>query len=187
MADHRRNHDDLRKSLVVDRLADDFVNIAKSLHALGTGRCGGCRPGLHYSREIAAAASDYTVRLKPRRVKETGHRRAPGVRRDERLGIRAGTEDVGVVPVIRRRRKYEIRRRESRLADKSLLELVERRAAFRMQDDQIAQHVGIERNRAGKNKSEFSLSFAQEMITEIIRSALVLEARHRPGLETVLR
>ena len=40
MADHRRNHDDLRKSLVVDGLADDFVNVAKSLHALGPRRCG---------------------------------------------------------------------------------------------------------------------------------------------------
>ena len=111
MADHRRNHDDSGQTLVVDGLADDFVNIAKSLHALGPRRRGGRRPGLHDGRKIAAAASDHAVRLKTRRVEETGHRRAPGVRRDERLRIRAGTEDVGVVPVVRRGRENEIRRR----------------------------------------------------------------------------
>ena len=89
MADHRRNHDDLGESLVVDSLAYDFVNVAKSLHALGTGRRGGCRPGLHDGREVAAAASDHTVRLKPRRVQKTRHRRASGIRRHERLRIRA--------------------------------------------------------------------------------------------------
>ena len=187
VADHRRNHDDLRQALVVDGLADDSVNIAQSLHALGARRA--CRggSGLHDGREISAAATDHAVRLKPCRVQKTRHRLASGISRDESLGIRARAENVGVVPVIRRRRENEIRRRETRLADKSLFELVERRTAFGMQHREIAHHVGIKRNRARKHKSEFTLALAQKMIAEIIRSALVLKARHRPGFETVLR
>ena len=182
-AQERRDHRHLRKTAVIHGLVDDRVDVADHVHAVRPRRPDTRRAGAHHRGQVSAREADDAVGDDAERLEESRQRHAARVSRHQRLRVGARGEDVGVVPVVGRRRKDERRGREVGVSRQRLFQLVEGMAADVVLDHEIAHHVGIEPHHARIDKRETTAPLAYETVAEIVGPALVADAPQLVGLK----